>query len=246
MARFDEPPVRRRSLLVGLALTVFLVGGWLDRSEIGQQSLGATRRLLVISDAGPVVVTTGSAITVTHRDSWLLSRPEIEIAEGPNETVVRTRCTGFTPCRSTLSVTVPAGIELVVVASQGGAHIEDFEGQVTVFSGSTDGLVTLGPLSGTARVVAGGGTVEGFGLSLGELDVEVVDARVRLEFVQAPSALSIRGGRGSTELSLPVDEYEVGVSTTKTLDVDIESTPGASRTVNIVTEGSVRAWLTKP
>lgn len=242
MARSADSPARRRTLFVGLLVSVFLVGGWLDRSAEERLGLIDTERLVVISDAGPVVVRAAEIMTLTHQDSWLITEPTLEIVEGTTETVVRSRCDSSFPCRSTLTVTVPPGVELVVVASNDGAHVETFDGLVTVFSSDEDGLVTLGPIAGTARVVATGGRVEGYGLELDELDVEVVDARVRLQFKEAPRGLRVAGGRGSTRVSLPEGDYEIGVSTTQTADIDVASVPGAASLVNVITEGDVRIW----
>ena len=117
MARSADSPAGRRMLVLVLLLSVFLVGGWLDRSAEERLGLIDTQRLVVISDAGPVVVQAAEVLTLTHQDSWLISEPKLEIVEGDAETVVRSRCSGAFPCRSALTVTVPAGIELVVVAS---------------------------------------------------------------------------------------------------------------------------------
>ncbi len=242
MARSADSPIGRRTLVLGLLVSVFFVGGWLDRSAEERLGLIDTERLVVISDAGPVVVRAADKLSLIHQDSWLITEPILEIVEADTETLVRLRCDSAFPCRSTLTVTAPPGIELVVVASRDGAHVETFDGLVTVFSSDEDGLVTLGPIRGTARVVATGGRVEGYGLELDELDVEVVDARVRLQFKEDPRGLRVAGGRGSTRVSLPEGDYEIAVSTTRTADIDVASVPGADSLVNVITQGDVRIW----
>ncbi|MDA3038015.1 MAG: hypothetical protein O3C27_00565 [Actinomycetota bacterium] len=242
MARSANSPAGRRPIALAVVVSFFFVGGWLDRSAEGRLGLIETKRLVVISDAGPVVVRAADTLTLTHQDSWLINPPELEIVEGDAETIVRTRCDGPFPCRSTLTLTVPSGTELVVVASSDGAHIETFDGLVTVFSSDDEGLVTLGPIRGTARVVATGGRVEGYGLELEELDVEVVDARVDLHFNENPVRLRVASGRGSTRISLPEGEHEIGVSTSQTVDIDVASVPGADSLVNVMSDGDVRIW----
>ena len=79
-------------------------------------------------------------------------------------------------------------------------------------------------------------------LELEGLDVEGVDARVRLQWKENPVGLRIAGGRGSTRVSLPEGDYEIGVSTPKTADIDVVSVPGADSLVNVITDGDVRIW----
>ncbi len=239
MAKSVDLLVRRWPVLLGLAITVFLVDGWMDRSSEDRVDLAPTGRILVISDAGPIVVKSGPTNSLKHSDSWLFSRPGLEVSERPDETIVRSRCSGFSPCRSTLELTVTPGIELVVVAAEEGAHIEHFDGRFTVFSSSEHGLVTLGPITGTGRVVAAGGSVEGFGLHLDQLDVEVLGARVMLQFAEVPTAVNVRGGRAATSLRLPAGDYDLGISSPRAVSIGFDSVPGAASTVTVVSDGVV-------
>jgi hypothetical protein len=171
----------------------------------------------------------------------LLSPPELEISADPAETVVRIRCAGFLPCRSTLEVTVPPDTDLVVVVAEGAAHIESFSGRLTVFAASREAPVTLGPITGTARVVSAGDQVKGHGPGLDELEIDAVDARIGIDHSRPPKALRIAAGEGAVNLRLPPEAYDVIVETPSAIvGVDVDSEPGADRRIAVTSQGPVQ------
>lgn len=189
--------------------------GWFDRSETATVDLGAPTRMLVINMAGPVRVTTGPTASVTHRDSWMLQRPEVSSSVRDTETAVRARCETRTPCRSALEVVAPPSVELVIVASDT-VSVDRFDGELTVLA--DESAVALGPVSGSARVVAGG-DVTGSALRVESFDASTLGDSVAVSFESEPATVFVSGGRERVELTLPpsldgVAEAEVGVDST--------------------------------
>jgi hypothetical protein len=238
----DEPTStrsRRLWLVVGALVSIFFLLGWFDRSEVGTFSLGQPDRILLVSDAGTVEVVAGNEAAISHNDSWLFSRPRIESAERSGEAVVRVTCPGHFPCRSTVTLTAPTGVELVVVATNGVVDINRFDGKLTVFSTSND--VVLASSSGSARIFSRNGSVRGFGLGFAEIDVETEDSAVELRYAVAPDSVVIRGDETKIEVALPKARYRVRIDTTSTeVDVGFNSTESSERFIVIRSRGPVR------
>ena len=243
MARSNEDPTshprRRRWRALTFLISLLFVLGWIDRSAVDTVDLSQPTRLLVVSDAGPVDVVDGNVVSLEHRDSWIFSRPRIEVVERDGQAVVRATCPGRFPCRSALMVTTPPGVEVVVVATAGVVQIDGFSGQLTVFS-SGDGVL-LGSSSGSARVVARNGAVTGFGLAFGQLDVEVENAGVDLSYRVPPESVLIRADDAKVDLSLPQVRYRLSVETSSTqVDVDMRSFEASERAIVVRSTGPVR------
>lgn len=201
---------RRRKIRssIGILVIVGFFGfGWLDRTEEASLTFGDLRRIVVISDAGPVEVASGEENRAHHVDSFMLRGPTIELATDDDEAVFRVRCETSWPCRATTSIEVKPGTELLVIATGGTVQVSSFSGDLTVFASA--GEVLLGPVAGSARVVSDDGDVAGFGLSLDELTVEVDDAELDLEFAQSPASVVLTSDRGSVDLSLPDTGYDL-------------------------------------
>lgn len=155
--------------------------------------------MLVVNMAGPVRVTTGPTASVTHRDSWMLRRPEVSASSRDTESVVRVRCETRTPCRSSLEVVAPPSVELVVVSS-GTVSVERFDGELTVLA--DESAVALGPVSGSARVVAGG-DITGSAMRVDSFDASTLGSVVSVTFDTEPATVFVGGADERVELTLP-------------------------------------------
>ncbi len=195
-----------------MIIVFVLAVGWFDRSAESTVELGAPSRMLVVNMAGPVRVTTGESASVTHRDSWMLQRPDVSAASRGTETVVRVRCETRMPCRSALEVVAPPSVELVIVSSDI-VSIDRFDGELTVLA--DDSAVALGPVSGSARVVAGG-DITGTALRVDSFDASTLGDSVAVSFESEPTIVFVYGANDRVELTLPaasdgVSEAEVTV-----------------------------------
>jgi hypothetical protein len=234
----------RSRLLRGAGLFVvvaFFVFGWSDRSTVEVIELGAPRRVIVVSDAGPVVVRTSDSNRVTHSDSWVVRGPTVDLGSDQDESVVRIRCVTRFPCRSATTVDLVPGVELVVISLRDAVDVASFDGALTVFSEGGD--VVLGPLRGSARVVSAAGRIDGFGLRATELTVEVDRAAIDLQFDSAPTSVVLTSVAGPIRLETPDTGYDVMVRTgpanANRVDVEVANVPGAASTVSIRSDGPV-------
>lgn len=224
-----------------LVIGVFLALGWADRSDVGTIDTGLVGRMLVISDAGPVEVTRGEQNRVTHSDSWLVRPPQIEVVADDDEAVVRIRCRTSWPCRSAVKVETRPGVELVVIAADGGVQLESFEGALTVFA--DQGEIVAGPLVGSARLVNGSAGVRGFGLGLTELTVDVDEAPIDVQFAQSPSSVVLSSAEGPIRLEVPDTGYQFTIRTPEDsvddVDISLISTDTSDAQISIRTDGPI-------
>lgn len=234
----DEAKPWRRRLLIGagLILVTVLATSWLASSAREVEALGPAASVLVISDAGPVrvrslasgdeavaadlaaaladsndsaVVELGSEIIVRSTGSWLLRRPVVESLTRDGELVVRSTCPSVLPCRNSLEVFVPAGVELTVVAGSDHVQVDSFDGALLVLAG--DEGVSLGSVSGSVSVVSDG-PVEGATLGPTELTIEVVDDPVRLTYLDVPGLLAVTATDAPVTIELPAEmSYAIDV-----------------------------------
>lgn len=165
----DREPKRRRWWRIPVfgILSFAVLFTWMDRSDMTTIELGTPSRIIIVSSAGPVRVTQGPISEVTHRDSWVLGRPIVEIEGQGSDILVRVVCEGWAPCRSSIDLQVTGTPELLIMA-EGFVNVDRFDGNLTVFSGK-DG-VALGPISGSVRVISAA-SVTGAGLETSLLDV---------------------------------------------------------------------------
>lgn len=163
-----EVPRRRWWILPALVLgSLIAFLGWFDRSAAESVELGTPSRIIVVSDAGPVRLSTGPTSTVTHRDSWVVSQPKFEISIDGAAVLIRVVCDTKMPCRSSIDLQVTGTPDVLIVA-EGFVDVDRFEGKLSILS-SKDG-VALGPISGSVRVVSTESVV-GYGLRTDLLDI---------------------------------------------------------------------------
>lgn len=205
-----------------MLLTVF-AGSWFASSSRSVEVFGTVDSVFVVSDAGAVRIRSWDSLDDTTRDelaadvdggidqtgvvvrrtdSWLLHRPDVDSLVGDGGLVVRTRCDTRLPCRSTLEVFVPDGVELRVVAASDMVQVDSFDGALLVFAG--DGGVALGSVAGSVSVVSEG-PVRGSTLGPRELTVDVVDDPVQLTYLDPPDVVAVTAGTAPVTLELPTD-----------------------------------------
>lgn len=226
--------------MAGLVVLAVLFIGLADRSAVTVIDLGAPRRIVVVNTAGPVEVKEAETGSLQHRDSWILSGPESEQLKVGEDIIVRIGCPGRGPCRSSVTVSAPPGTELVVVSS-GVVTVGSFNGALTVLTESSH--VALGPITGSARIVAHGDVI-GTALQTGELDVSSVEGALTLDFSVAPNRLLMVGSTEPILATLPEDgSYRVAVEEAGgDVEIDIPELSDTDLPANIIarTSGSVR------
>lgn len=244
--RQRSPWPRRGLAAVVLIASIVLGSTWFSSSSSEVVAIGANDTLLIVNDAGPVRVRSlesydddaamvdGGMVRVSQ--SWLLGAPEIEVLNGATGSALRATCPSRFPCRVSLEVFVPDGVELSIVAANDQVQIDAFSGAMSVFAG--DGGAMLGDVSGSVSVVSAG-PVSGASLGPDELTVEVIDSSVSLVYLDAPTVLSVVGGRADVSIELPPRQAFAVAVDAATVDLAIESDAEAERTVTVQSAGSV-------
>ena len=245
-ARSDESPRRWGRILVAVLVLVFAgvaMAGWFDKSEATLVELGSPQRILFVNDAGPVMVRTveddrvGSGSSLVHADSWLFSRPQVQIESDLDGVVVRLSCRPRFPCRSSAELVVQPGVELVVVSTDGLLEVSRFEGDMTLY-GSGRGVV-VGPIVGSARIVSDG-PIRGFDLFLTELNVLAGAEEVDLTFARSPAELTVETGVGPVRLVLPNRQFHLDVETaSEDTQLEVRTSETANRVIVVRALGPV-------
>jgi hypothetical protein len=227
-------------LVLGFLLSLFFLFGWFDHSEMVETALQNPTRVTVVATSGPIEIVGGDQAIVAVRNSWLFSEPTIEIVERNGEAVVRASCPGRFPCRSAVRLTLPAGVDVTAVASDGVVDVSRFDGHLEVFSTAEEGVL-LSSVVGTARIVSSSGAIVGAGLQLSDLSVETVDARVELGFGVPPDNVSVEAGSELVVVTLPDRLYRVEIETVSlNVEVAVDEAPASARSIAVSTTGPVR------
>ncbi len=230
-ATFSERRSTRWRWILGALVLLALLVGLADRSATSLIEIGTPHRLIVVNSAGPIEVRASDDLaTVEHRDSWILSRPVVEQTVVDSDVVIRVSCPGRGPCRSSAIVEAPPGIELVVVSS-GLVTVPSFDGSLTVLAES-DG-VALGPIQGSARVVAHD-DVKGTAIAATEVDVSTVDGELTLDFATAPQRVFLIGSTKPVVADFPDDTF---------YDVTVEAA-GGDVIVDVPEPSADDEWVT--
>ncbi len=213
--------MRWAGLLFVAGLLVLASASWFDRTEQVVVDLGSVTSVSVTNDAGPIRIRPASdgveagigaanAVTVVRFDSWLFRGPTTEIVDTSRSgAAVSVECATRLPCRSSVEVYVPDGIDLTVTTDVGLVEVDAFDGRLTI-DGSDRG-VAVGPVSGSV-VIDSPGPVTGFDLRLDELDLRSGLGPVDLVFVTPPDRLGIAGGSGRIDVEVPTNRFVVDVT----------------------------------
>lgn len=232
----ERPWWRLPALVAGVVATVVAFTAWADRAATIETPIEAADRLVVINRAGPITVSAGADDLLVRNDSWLLSRPELETAMEGGEQVMRITCDGVGPCRSSADVILGSGLDLVIITDDV-VSIDRYDGDVTVVSSA--GSVTLGPITGSARVRSTG-RVDGFSLGVGSIDIATTDGPISLAFVAPPSVVRAEAGDRDVSLRLPGGPYAVDAEVAGEADIDVDVDVDADRSVQIRGAASLR------
>ncbi len=238
----DQPRPRRWRLalgaVVGSVVLAMVSASWIDGSDTFRVEIPVVGRVLLVSNAGPVEVRNGDANQLVSQESWLLNRPKIESLGDSDEVVIRVTCEGRLPCRSSATLTVLPGTEVVVVATDGTVLVDKMDGNLTIYDGYGDTL--LGALSGSVKVVSESGRVSGNGLSVSQIDVSTVSSEVALDFQTLPERVLVVTGPEATRLRLPEGDVTLLVTSPENLqDLEVDSVRGAASEITIHSEGPV-------
>ena len=248
---------------VGVVVLAILASGWLTSSARPVEAFGSVRSILVVSDAGPVRVrslplvdeaTLGeltevlpgvgdepatidtSGVLVRSTQSWLLRRPVTETLERDGELVVRVTCQTRLPCRASVEIFVPVGVQLTVVAADSMVEVDSFDGALQVFAGEKG--VELGSVTGSAGVVSDG-PVRGSTLGPAEMTIQVVDGPVQLTYLDVPDLVAVTAVDAAVDIELPAStEYVVDVPSENST-VGVESGDGEEHRVFVRSDGRV-------
>ena len=163
---------------VGVVVVTVFVTAWLASTERSAYGFDSVDSVLIVNDGGAVRIRSldsvdaalaadldrtgadgrtgdtgvaGAGVIVQTSDSWLLRTPTFESLQRDGQLVVRATCNTRLPCRTTLDVYVPAGIELTVVAASDIVQVDAFDGALLLFAG--DEGVVLGSITGSVSVV---------------------------------------------------------------------------------------------
>ncbi len=209
--------LRRRWIVLGVAVAAWAAFIALDRSNTRVVELGQPERLMVVSDAGPIhVVERLDGAMATISESWFFGRPDLEREDLGGTTVLRVRCGGVS-CRAEIRVEVGPGIELVTINDGDVIQVDQFSGALTaIASGSS---VELGAVVGSLRVTTDG-SVRAARLDADVVDVAASEGDVDLRFIQAPAEVTVRAGTGDIDIALPAgDGYDAELAAA-TIEVD--------------------------
>ncbi len=242
--RQTEPRRRwRRLLTVPLLLILLAVLGssWFDRTDVTTIEIGATNRILLVNDAGPIrirsLAESEGPPELVLRDSWLIRRPELEQVAGAEGVVIRLSCPTRFPCRSAAELSVAAGTEVVVVSTDGLVEVGRFDGSLTVFS-SGEG-VALGAISGSTRVVSDG-VVFGSDLQSTSASVMASEGDVDITFSRSPAALVIEADGGRVDVVVPNQRFRLDIESSEgTIVADVRESETADRTILVRSVGPV-------
>lgn len=230
----------RRWLLAVVVVVALAFGatGWFDRSRSEQLGLEAAGGVVIVNDAGPVTIRSrpadGSGVVVTHHDSWLWSGPVIEAQVESDTAVVRVRCRSWTPCRSSVEVSVPDG-RSVSVTSLEGVDVGRFEGALEIFAGD-DGVVA-GPVLGSLRVLTTGPILAN---ALEATDVDLFSsAGITLGFERSPDRLSIVGSTEPITVDLPNQRFRVEIDSPEPAVVELRTSETSDRRISVRSDGPI-------
>lgn len=236
---------RVRWVFLGFLVSVFFLFGWFDQSVETTNELGNPSRLVVEAGAGPIQITVSAddQARLHRQDSWLFSEPSYEEESDGGSLIVRSTCPGSFPCRSALRLEVPAGMVVEVVAEDGVVDIVSFDGDLTVRSTASDGVI-LGPATGSVSIDSPAGEVVGRHVQVNELSVTASAGAVDLVFARAPTVLSVAADDETVQVFVPDLLYRLDIATSSAeVEIDVDRAAGAPREIAISSTGPVTVGL---
>ncbi|ROS23590.1 DUF4097 family beta strand repeat-containing protein [Cellulomonas sp. PhB150] len=239
--------------LVGLAL-------WSDEDHATTSATAtyAARPVVELVADGEVDVRTGGDEVVVERIARAaLTSVHYAVDESADRLTVTHECAWFGSCRASLAVTVPAGTEVVVHASDGDVTAQGLSGALDIRSG--DGRTEVSDLVGDLTLAASNGAVDVRSVQ-GDVDVRSSDGSTSVDGVSGSltatsgdGRVTVSGVAGDVDVSSNDGDVTVyGTGDPVALDlqtndgrqtVDAPTDPGASRTVRIHVNDGDAAYL---
>lgn len=224
-------------LVGGVALLSTLTSG--NRQEATDTYTGVATLELDLRN-GPVVVSATDSDDVVVEKSFTTGFLGGTTRAEQDGDILRLtqRCPFFIGfgCRSSYTVTVPAGIAITGSTSNGSIRIEGIDGRIDVET--SNGAVDLDAVTSTVSARTSNGAITGTGLLSAEINVSTSNGRISLEFEDAPSSLAANTSNGAIEVVLPADAPAYAISTsTSNGDVQnsIRADPAAEASIDLGT-----------
>lgn len=214
--------------------------GGLDR-ESGTPSFSGVAFVEFDLDNSPVEFTTGGQEVVVDYTSaaGLFGSNEVTVEQSGDVLHIDQDCTGFIinfGCQASFEVTIPAGVEVSGVTSNGSVALVGLDRPADVTT--SNGAITMEDLTASVVARTSNGSITGIGLGSDLVDVVTSNGRITLTFVTFPSSVAVRSSNGALEVFLPPDAppYAVETSTSNgSVTTDIRTDPAASETISMKT-----------
>ena len=204
-------------------------------------------QVTVAHAAGADIDSGGGSVTATGIDGKLSVRAEgggVNVSQAPTAAID----SGGGPVYAAGiggPLTVAAEGGQVTVSGAGTTQVDSGGGPVTAntISGplsvrAEGGQVEASDVSGELTVDTGGGNLSAAGLTSPTATVNGEGGTVTLGFSTAPTMVQVDTGGGNASLSVPADPYAITTDTGGSQEtLLIGNTPGASRLINVSTEG---------
>lgn len=224
---------------VGVAMLYWPLGGL--NSESGTPSFSGVAFVEFDLENSPVEFTTGGdEVVVDYRSAaGLFGSNEVTIEQSDDVLHIDQDCAGFVinfGCQASFEVTVPAGVQVSGVTSNGAVVVSGLDGTVDV--ATSNGAITMEDLTSTVVARTSNGSITGSGLGSETVDVVTSNGRVTLTFVTSPSSVTVRSSNGDLEVLLPLDAPPFAVETSTSngrVTAEIRTDPAASGSISMRT-----------
>jgi hypothetical protein len=154
-----------------------------------------------------IAITAGQPgqVTVASTLAWQFTKPAVRERWQGTTLAVTVYCPApgpFENCSASLTVHVPAAVEVWAAVGTGSATVAGLAGPVRVTA--TSGSLVLAYLSGPLRATATSGSITGMtGLNLPAVTADVGSGSLALGLDSAPKSMSLAVGSGSGHVTVP-------------------------------------------
>ena len=237
-------------ILVGTAANLVDLALWADADDATTSATvtySARPVVELVADGEVDVRTGGDRVVVERTARAALTSVHYAVDESADRLTVRHECAWFGSCRASLAVSVPAGTDVVVRASDGDVTARGLNGALDIRTG--DGRTEVADLAGDLTLASSDGAVDVRSVQ-GDVDVRSSDGSTSIDGVSG--SLTATSGDGRVTVSGVLGDVDVrssdgdvtvyGTGDPVALDiqvvdgrqtVDAPTDPGASRTVGI-------------
>jgi hypothetical protein len=243
---------RRRWIwvLVALATTAILVPPvaarfWLKAEKQQQADPDAVYRgqftaVQIEAPGGSVTVSPGRTGQVSVRGTlqWVFSKPAILVVRSGRTLKISARCPRlnlFEDCQASLSILVPATLDVHADLGSGSADLIGLAGRLNV--AATSGSITMTDISGQVWARATSGSIVApTGLSSPSVDAAVTAGSIVLDFLSPPARLVMSVGAGAAQATVPAGtHYQVSLAQARGGAAHIASGLKVARAARVIT-----------